>query len=59
MHAGSSKPFAENSLLLCGIELSMSYAHYYDDISAIVFKDWFENTFYKFTQRNESSGGDG
>ena len=42
--AGSSKGFVENSLLLCGIKLSKSYADYHDDMSEILFEDWFENT---------------
>ena len=43
-HAWSSKGFAENSLLPCGKELSISYADYHDDMSGIVLEDWFENT---------------
>ena len=40
---GSVKGFVENFLLLCGKELSISYADYHDDMSGIVFEDWFEN----------------
>ena len=40
---GSSNGFVENSLLLCGKKLSMSYGDYHDDMSGIVFKNWFEN----------------
>ena len=39
---GAAKGFEEN--LLCGKELSMQYADYHDDMSGIVFEDWFENT---------------
>ena len=38
-HGGKSKSFLENSILLCGKKLSMSYAHYHDDMSGIIFED--------------------
>ena len=40
---GAFKGFVENFLLLSDKELSMSYVDYHDDMSGIVFGDWFEN----------------
>ena len=55
-HARSSKPFLENSLLLCGKKLSESYADYHTDMSGTLFEDWFNS---KIIQRKESSGRNG
>ena len=41
---GAVKALLKTLLLLCEKELSMSYADYHNDMSAIVFEDWFENT---------------
>ena len=43
-HAKSSEGFVSNALLLCGKQLSESYADYHGDMNAEVFKRWFTNT---------------
>ena len=40
---GAVKALSTTRLLLCGKELSMSYANYHDDMSGVEFEDWFEN----------------
>ena len=42
-HAGSSEGFVPNAVLLCGKQLSESYADYHD-MNAEIFKRWFANT---------------
>ena len=46
-HAGSTKGFVPNSLLLCRKKPSESYADYHDNTNGDVFEDWFENTLLK------------
>ena len=41
---GAVKALQKNPLLLCGKELSVSYADYHDTMSGIVYQNWFENT---------------
>ena len=40
---GAVKALQTTRFFLCGKELSMSYADYHDDMSGVVFEDWFEN----------------
>ena len=46
-HAGSTKNFVSNSLLLCEEMLSESHADFQDDMNGDIFEDWFENTLLK------------
>lgn len=46
-HAGSTKGFVSNSLLLWGKKLTESYDDYNDDMNGDVFENWFENTLLK------------
>ena len=41
---GAVKALQTTSLLLCGKEPSKSYTDYHDDMSGILFENWFENT---------------
>ena len=41
---GIVKALQKTPLLLCGKELSVSYADYHDNMGGIVYQNWFENT---------------
>ena len=43
-HAESSDGFLSNAVLVCGKELSESYADYHCDMNDEVFERWFANT---------------
>ena len=52
-HASSEEGFIPNSLLLCGKDLSESYADYHQDMNGTVFENWFQSTLLPNLQKGK------